>query len=111
MRCRVFGLLVAGLAVPAAAGAQTTMTLLPSVAVSAVSDDNVFSTAAPPSDQLVLVSPAVQGRLETPRSALLAGYSIDMQRSADFSSLDTFEARRHGMFDGTYRQTPRLTVG
>jgi len=78
--------------------------------VSAISDDNVFSTATRSADQRTLVSPGIQAALEMPRTALLGSYSFDMLRSADFSALNNLEARRHGMFDAAFHQTPRLAL-
>ena len=111
MRIPIIGVVLAGfVTLPVHARAQTKLTLVPSVAVSAISDDNIFSTASPSADQTTLVSPGVQGGIETPRAALLAAYSIDMLRSADFAALNDLEARRHGMVDAAFRDTPRLAL-
>jgi hypothetical protein len=109
MRIPMIGVLVAGAAVlPVDARAQAKLTFVPSVAVSAISDDNVFSTAAPSADQMALVTPALSSAIETPRATLGGSYSIDMLRAADFSALNNLEARRHGMLGAAFRQTPRL---
>src|SRR5262245_15014008 len=95
----VGALLATTMSCPPTLRAQTKVTLAPSAPVSAISDDNVFSTEARSADRLTLVSPAVQTRLETPRATLVGAYSIDMLRAADLSSLNDLDARRHGMFD------------
>jgi hypothetical protein len=111
MRHLIIGMLLAGvMAAPAAARAQTRLTLVPSVSVGTVSDDNIFSTATQSFDQTMIVSPGAQGAVETRRAALLGLYSFDMLRSADFSALNNLEARRHGRVDGAFRQTPRLVL-
>ena len=104
------GLLAGALAPPVAAGAQTKVTLVPSAAVSVLHDDNIFSTETRSSDQMTLISPGAQAVFETPRARLLGSYAIDMLRSADFSSLNDLEARRHGMLDAAYRHSPRLAL-
>jgi hypothetical protein len=111
MRIQIIALLFAGAAALAVdARAQTKLTLAPSVAVSAISDDNVFTTAARSSDQSMLVSPALLSAIETPRAALRGSYSIDMRRAVDFSTLNNLEARRHGMLGAAFRQTPRFAL-
>jgi hypothetical protein len=111
MRIHVIGVLLAGAAaLTADARAQTKLTLAPSVSVSAISDDNIFTTAARSADQTTLISPALLSAIETPRATLRGSYSIDMLRSADFSALNNIEARRHGMLGAGFRQTPRLAL-
>jgi hypothetical protein len=111
MRIHVIGVLLAGAAaLTADARAQTKLTLAPSVSVSAISDDNIFTTAARSADQTTLISPALLSAIETPRATLRSSYSIDMLRSADFSALNNIEARRHGMLGAGFRQTPRLAL-
>jgi hypothetical protein len=89
--------------------AQAKLTLAPSVSVSAISDDNIFSTAAPSADQMALISPHLLSAIETPRATLQGSSSIDMLRAADFRR-STLEARRHGMLAAAFRQTPRLVL-
>jgi hypothetical protein len=111
MRIHIIGSLLAGAAaLTADALAQTKLTLAPSVSVSAISDDNIFTTAARSTDQTALISPALLSAIETPRAVLRGSYSIDMLRSADFSALNNLEARRHGMLGAAFRQTPRLAL-
>src|SRR5262249_19519334 len=102
-RIWIIGGLLAGLVAAVAADAQTKVTLVPSAAVSVLHDDNIFSTETRSSDQMTLISPGAQAVFETPRARLLSSYTIDMLRSADFSSLNDLEARRHGMLDAVYR--------
>jgi hypothetical protein len=104
------GLLTGALTLPAAAPAQTKVTIVPSASVSVLSDDNVYSTAARSADQMTLVTPGVQTTFETPRATMLGSYAIDMLRSMDFSSLNDLEARRHAMLDAAYRHTSRLSL-
>jgi hypothetical protein len=113
MRIQIIGVLFAGAAALAVdARAQTKLKLAPSVAVSAISDDNVFTTAARNSDQSMLVSPALLSAIETPRAALRGSYSIDMRarwtsRRSTTSKLGATacsgppSGRRHGRADLT----------
>jgi len=111
LRIPTIGVLLAGAAVlPADARAQANLTLAPSVSMSARSDDNIFVTEARTTDQTVLISPALLGTIETPRVRLLGSYSIDMLRAADFSELNSLDARRHGVLGAAFRQTPRLVM-
>jgi hypothetical protein len=109
MRRLTIGMAVAGaIALPAPARAQMKVTLVPSVSVSAVSDDNIFATETRTADHTTLLSPGAEAVVESPRLALRGAYSFDMQRSADFSALNDLQARRHGMFDAALQQTSRL---
>ena len=111
MRTFMIGLIfAAGLSVPSAARAQTNLTLVPSASISAVTDDNIFSSARPSSDQTTLLSPSLGGSIETPRINVLGLYSFDMLRSASFAALNNIEARRHGMWDARFRETARTTL-
>src|SRR5262245_1843120 len=98
----------ASLVQPAAGHAQTNIVLVPSVSVSTVSDDNIFSTAHRSWDQTMLFTPGVEGKPSTPRMSLLGSYAFDMLRAADFSALNDLEARRHARVRAAYRQTSRL---
>src|SRR4051812_28021126 len=108
---RSLGVLIVVTSVFAAAPAmaQKRLTLVPSAAISAISDDNIFTTEARSADQTTLFAPGLEGSLEAPRGALRGLYSFDMLRSAYFTSLNNIEARRHGMLDGFYRVSPQTT--
>jgi hypothetical protein len=110
MRIPTIGMLIVAAALPVGVRAQAKLTLVPSASVSAVSDDNIFSTATQSSDQTTLISPGIQGALDIPRATLVGAYSFDMLRSADFEALNDLEARRHAMLGAHYQQTPRLAL-
>src|SRR5207244_3311531 len=97
--------LAADLAVPSLARSQTNLALVPSVSVSTISDDNIFTSTTRSADQTTVLSPSLEGSVDTPRTSLLGLYSFDMLRSAYFAALDNIEARRHGMFDTHFRHT------
>jgi hypothetical protein len=109
MRAPISALALSAMMAPAVAGAQTNLVFVPSISVSALSDDNVFTTVHRAADQTTLITPAAEGLFGTPRLSLLGAYAFDMLRSADFSSLNDLEARRHGRADAIYHQTSRLT--
>ncbi|MBI4485043.1 MAG: hypothetical protein HY655_03440 [Acidobacteria bacterium] len=114
MRTLIVGLMLAAdLVLPSPARSQTRLTFIPSVSVSAISDDNIFTTATAirSADQMTLVGPSLEGSVETPRGSLRGLYSFDMLRSMYFAALNDIEARRHGMFDSHFRSTPRFALG
>jgi hypothetical protein len=86
------------------------ITLVPSISVSAIADNNVFTTSAGSGDQSTVLAPGVEGTIATPRASLLGAYSFDMQRSMTFRALNDLDARRHGMFETNYRNTERLST-
>jgi hypothetical protein len=103
-----------------AASAQSSATLIPSVSVSTVHDDNLFSAASGGSagsggegigDFLTYIRPSLEGTYESPTFNLQSLMSIDLQRSLQHASLNTFDARRHAMFDGRVRTTPSISLG
>ena len=103
-------LTVAAWLTPAAAAAQTRFTFAPSVAVSAVSDSNIFSTEQRSADQTTLLGPSLAGGVDTPRASLQGLYSFDMLRSAYFEALNNIEARRRGKVEAHYRTTPHTAL-
>lgn len=104
------------LAVAPAAIAQSSATLVPSVSVSTVHDDNLFSAATGSGgggigDFLTYIRPSLEGLYESPTLNLQSLMSIDLQRSLQHVSLNTLDARRHAMFDGRLRATPSVQLG
>src|SRR5262245_3377588 len=97
------------LAVSPVASAQQ-ITLVPAISVSAIADNNVFTTSAGSGDQSTLLAPGVEAGIATPRASLVGAYSFDMQRSMTFRVLNDLDARRHGMFEANYRNTERLST-
>src|SRR5262249_3644890 len=91
------------------ARAQSGITLVPALSVSSVYDDNLLARAGS-GDQTTLLTPSVEGSLDTPNVKLLGLYSFDMQRSFDHPALNDVEARRHAMLSGAFRSTPKLTL-
>jgi hypothetical protein len=110
MRTPVGTVLLLYLTAPALASAQV-FSVVPSVAVSAISDDNIFTTATTRSaDQSTLLSPGIESSITTARGSLFGLYSFDMQRSMTFQALNDLDARRHGIVEATYRHTQRLAT-
>jgi hypothetical protein len=97
-------------AVPGAVRGQSRVTFVPSLSISSIYDDNVFGRRVGSGDQMTQLSPSFEGGYETSRTMLGGLYSFDMQRSLVHSGLNNLEARRHAMFDGRFRGTPRLTL-
>ncbi len=98
------------LAVAAPAIAQTNATVVPSVSIGTIYDDNLFAKAKGDAGSIALMRPSLEGLLESPTLTIQSLFSFDMQRSnhADLSMLD---ARRHGDFDLHERATQKLTLG
>jgi hypothetical protein len=80
MTRHITALLVASALVllPAGLGAQSKVTLVPSASVSSVFDDNIFARAEGTSDQMTLVTPALEATYETPTKLLFGSYTFNM---------------------------------
>lgn len=100
--------LAAGSIGPAAA--QTRKSIVPSVSIAHVYDDNIFADVEGSAGQMLQIRPSLEGSWESPRLTLLSLYSFDMLRS-NHSDLNTFDARRHAFFDTKFRSTPATTLG
>ncbi len=95
----------------ATVSAQSKLTLVPSASVSSVYDDNIFAKAVGSSDQLMLITPALETTYETPDTMLFGAYTFDVQRSLANPTLSTLHARRHGIVDSRFQLTPRFAFG
>jgi hypothetical protein len=104
-------ILAVDIVLPSAARSQSQLTFVPSLSLSTLNDDNIFTTSVRSADQMTLLTPSFEGSLETPTVSILSLYSFDMQRSFDHPALNNIEARRHGMIDTHFRRTPKLTLG
>jgi hypothetical protein len=99
------------LAATASPTAQSRATLVPALGISTVHDDNLFTIAKPTGDLMTQLRPSVEGMYESPHIDLQSLFYFDMQMSARHSGLNTFDARRHGLFDGRVRSSPSVTLG
>jgi hypothetical protein len=108
--------LVAGLvlsSIPAhvpVAAAQTRATIIPSVSIGGVYDDNVSARAQGDAGQMLQVRPSLEADYESPRLTLVSLWSFDMQRS-NHSSLNALDARQHAMLDTKFRSSSLTTWG
>jgi len=93
------------------AWAQAEATLVPSLSVSTVHDDNLFSAPTGVGDVLTSVRPSIEGQYESPTVNLQSLVSFDMQWSPRHTSLNIIDARRHAMFDGRVRSRPSILLG
>ena len=103
-------LILAAIAPVNQASAQTSVTVVPSVSVGTVYDDNLFARAAGDAGVMTRVRPSAEVNVETPRLTLSTLYSFDIQRS-NHASLNMLNARRHGSVQGTFRTTQETTMG
>ena len=94
--------------IAATASAQSSITLVPSVSIGTVYDDNLFARAQGSAGQMFQVRPSLEGNYESPRFTFLSLYSWDMERS-NHAALNTLDARRHGLLDTIFRTTPETT--
>jgi hypothetical protein len=92
------------------AAAQTRKTIIPSVSIAHVYDDNIFADVEGSAGQMLQIRPSVEGSYESPRLTFLSLYSQDMLRS-NHSDLNTADARRHAFVDTTFKSTPMTTLG
>jgi hypothetical protein len=90
--------------------AQAQMEFIPSVSLFTVYDDNIFARVDPTAGQMLQLRPSFEGSYESPTLRLLGLSSFDMQRS-NFSSLNTFDARRHALGETRLRTSPFTTLG
>jgi hypothetical protein len=92
------------------AAAQTRKTIIPSVSIAHVYDDNIFADVEGSAGQMLQIRPSLEGSYESPRLTFLSLYSQDMLRS-NHADLNTADARRHAFVDTKFRSTPMTTVG
>jgi hypothetical protein len=91
------------------AAAQKSASLVPSVSVATVYDDNLFARKQGDAGVITRVRPAMEGLYESPTVKVFGFGSFDMQRS-NHAALNTFDARRHGLFDVRHQTTPQLSL-
>ena len=96
--------------VPASAAAQGQASLVPSASVFAVYDDNLFASQRGSAGQMLEIRPSVEANYESAVTSLFGLYTFDIQRS-NYSSLNTFDARRHALANIRVRTSPALMVG
>jgi hypothetical protein len=111
MRFGIFALVVAANVIAVrTASAQSNLTLVPSVSVSTVYDDNLFAQKDGDAGIVTRFRPAFEGNYQSPNLTLLSLYSFDAQRS-NHPALSSFDARRHGSLDLGYKTTPSSLFG
>jgi hypothetical protein len=86
------------------------MELVPSVSFTTSYDDNIFTTQRGSGDTMMLVTPAFEGFYESPNALLRALYTWDMQRAFGFSTLNSLDAKRHGVIDTGFQLTPQFRL-
>jgi hypothetical protein len=103
-------LVAAGAVIPATSAAQAVVELQPSVAIAELYDSNVFAaSAAPKSDAITRVSPAIDAGYRTTSWELRGHYTLDADRYARTPALTNAAARQHFDLDFQHDATPRLT--
>ena len=96
---------------PVAAAAETRFSLVPSVEVTQVHDDNLyFSHDAPVRDRIRRVTPALALRFDSPRWSFRGSYGIDAEEFEPQSSLDNTRARERAAAGIVYEATPRVRL-
>jgi hypothetical protein len=93
------------------ARAQSEVTIVPAIALGAMYDSNLFSAPTGHGDLLATVRPSIEGRFASPKLKLDSLAYFDLQRSAAYSNLDTFDARRHAMVDIDAKASPVVGLG
>jgi hypothetical protein len=92
----------------ATALAQARVELVPSVSLSSTYDNNLFATENASRDEMILVTPSLEGYYESPNVRLQSLYSFDAQRAVGHPVLNMLEARRHGILDTSFKMTPQF---
>ena len=95
--------------------ADTATYLSPSIAIGGVYNDNVFLTpsnsgVARQSDEILRVSPALEGGYGSDTLTVGGYYTFDAERYRRFKGLDGNAVRRNAAFDFDFLATPRLDV-
>jgi hypothetical protein len=105
----VLGIL--GMLVQREALAQYKVAIEPAIDVTQVHDDNLFSSAVSPAQDLILrVTPSLALRVESPRWSVGGAFGFDSERFANHSNLTNSRARQRGSLGVSYRFDPRLTI-
>ena len=91
--------------------AQSEVTIVPAVALGAMYDSNLFSAPTGRRDLLATVRPSLEGASPRRRSKCESLAYFDIQRSAVYSNLNTFDARRHAMVDIQGQASPVVGLG
>jgi len=102
--------LAAGLAVGPRVSAQSNATLVPSVSICTVRDDNLFATHKLEAGTMTVIRPGLEANYESPTLNFQSLFSFDMQHS-NFDALSTLDARRHADMDLKHRTTAAATLG
>jgi hypothetical protein len=83
---------------------------VPSVSFSTTYDDNIFTTQEANGDMMMLVTPAFEGFYESPNTSLRGLYTFDMQRAVGYSTLNSLQAKRHGMLLTDFQLNPQFRL-
>ena len=110
MRLTILAILATLTALTPAAVAQTRFTVVPTLSIAGVYDDNLFAETDGSAGKMLQLRPTLEGHWESPRLTFLSLYSQDMLRS-NFSTLNTIDARRHAYLETTFRRSPLTTIG
>jgi hypothetical protein len=111
MRAILIGIALEVAMAAVAAAQQTNATVVPSLNIATVYDDNLFAkTTNGDAGAITLLRPSLEGLYESPKLIIQSLFSFDMQRS-NHDALSSLDARRHGDFDLHQRATPKLTLG
>jgi hypothetical protein len=109
MRKHILIILAVQLVTAQRAWAQTNTSLVPSLSMGTIYDDNLFAKVKGDAGTMTLLRPALEANYESPTLTASGLFSFDMQRS-NFSALSTLDARRHGDFDLKHRTTEKMTL-
>ena len=96
---------------PMAAVGDTSLYVIPAFSIGRVHDDNLFSTPTDmQADYLWRFSPALEAGFESETLTLAGFYTVDAERYAHDTELDSNEARRNAALNLRYEATPRLSL-
>jgi len=96
---------------PAAAAADSSFYVTPSFSIGRAHDDNLFSTPTDTqADSLWRFSPALEAGYESESLTAAGYYTLDAERYAHHTELDSNEARRSSALNLRYQATPRLSL-
>ena len=91
--------------------AEQRMTIVPSIEIFNVSDDNLnYSVTDPLTDQIRRITPSLQLRFDSPRWSSRFSGAIDSEQYATHSTLDDNMARQRAAMSILFHASPRATV-
>ncbi|MGE5624359.1 MAG: hypothetical protein ACM3ZT_02300 [Bacillota bacterium] len=110
-RWAAFSIAVCAVVPATRAFGDTSFYVIPAFSIGRAHDDNLFSTPTDPqADYLWRFSPALEAGFESETLTLASFYTVDAERYAHYTGLDSNEARRNAALNLRYQASSRLSL-